>query len=149
MTSYINKVTTPRQLNIEYKFYDPTAPQENYSEFDEYVTWLIKKCADHITGIHLESCRNESILVLLCECRSLTSISCYRCKGSFDALPTLQNLSRLCFVSCEMPTKNLSNSLRNNPNLKKLWLCKFFIFPLVFTSRLLLQYCSNRCKCID
>lgn len=72
MTSYINKITSPRHIYIEYKLYDPDSGRENFCEFNEYVTWLLRKCADYVTSIQLESCREDSILVLLCECRNLT-----------------------------------------------------------------------------
>lgn len=122
MTSYINKISYPTKISIEYNVLRSTDSPANYSEFDEYVTWLIRKTSEHVTSVVLESCHNESVLVLLCECQKLLDIKCMRCVGTFDALPTLKNLVNIFFCNTNIPNKILIETLQNNPNLKKLYL---------------------------
>lgn len=71
LENYISKITCPKQLTVEYKYFDNDSEVEDYQEFDEYVTRFIKKSGETLTSISFESCRNDSILSLLTECPRL------------------------------------------------------------------------------
>lgn len=73
LENYISKVTCPRHLAIEYKYFNNEAEtEEDYTDFDSYVVRFIKKSGTFLTSIHFESCRNDDILELISECLHLT-----------------------------------------------------------------------------
>ncbi|KAF2884332.1 hypothetical protein ILUMI_21851 [Ignelater luminosus] len=118
LEAYTAKISHPKKLFVEYKFFDKRQQIEDYTEFNKYVTTVIKKYGQFLNFLHFESCRSEEVLQLLSECPNLTSLSFYRCKSSFEKLPTVQNLTRLRFVASDVPNTVLNETLKHNLNLR-------------------------------
>ncbi|XP_018574698.1 uncharacterized protein LOC108913606 isoform X2 [Anoplophora glabripennis] len=118
LESFISKISSPREVYIEYKFYDQHAEVGDYHDFNKYIEIMLRKCGEHILSLKIESCRNEELLLNISECIHLKRLTLYRCKSSFKTLPSIGSLTNISFVSCHFPQKTVSELVKNNPNLK-------------------------------
>jgi len=118
LDAYTSKISRPKALTVEYKFFDKRQQAEDYTDFNKYVATLITKYGQYLSFLHFESCRNEEILQLLSDCPNLNKITLLRCKASFEKLPMLHNLTCIRFIASDVPNTILNETLKNNPNLK-------------------------------
>ncbi|KAJ8919195.1 hypothetical protein NQ315_012183 [Exocentrus adspersus] len=118
LESFVSKISHPREVYIEYKYYDQHADGGDYQDFTKYVAMVLRKCGEHILSLKIESCRNEELLLNISECVHLRRLALYRCKSSFKTLSSLNNLTNITFVSCHFPQKVVTEVVRRNSNLK-------------------------------
>lgn len=116
--AYFSKISSPKSLYIEYKFYDKRQQTEDYTEFNKHVTFALKEFGKSLASIHFESCRSGEILQLLSECTNLKRANFCRCKATFESLPKICTLTDIYFLCSDIPNFILKKTLKNNPNLK-------------------------------
>ncbi|EFA12376.2 F-box/LRR-repeat protein fbxl-1 [Tribolium castaneum] len=122
LESFVSKISYPKELCIEYKYFDNHSDNEDYSEFDKYVRIALTKCGEHVQSLKIDSCRSDDILLLLSECTNLKELTLYRCKSSFQTLTSISTLKTIKCISCHFPQKIASEVIKNNHALRKLHL---------------------------
>lgn len=120
LKAYLLRISRPRSLTIEYKFYDKRQQAEDYTEFNEHVITALKNFGQYLSSLHFESCRSEEVLRHLLECSNLHSANFWRCKGSFEHLPRITSLTHIYFLCSDIPNVVLLETLKVNRNLKVL-----------------------------
>nr|CAI5848091.1 unnamed protein product [Callosobruchus analis] len=124
VASLVEKCTRPKQICIIYKFYNGSDSPEttDYSEFDEYVQILLRKCGEHVKKLEFESCRDDKTLECIADCVNLEELNLFRCKGAFTTLHLLSTLRKVRFVCCHFPPKIVNNLIKNNEELREIYL---------------------------
>ncbi|KAJ8983908.1 hypothetical protein NQ317_006712 [Molorchus minor] len=116
LESLVSKISHPKEVYIEYKYFDQHMEVGDCTEFNKYVELILKKCGEHIESLKIESCRNEDLLLNISECVNLKRLTLYRCKSSFSTMPVVITLTSINFVSCHFPQKIVSNNINVNAN---------------------------------
>ncbi|KAB0798668.1 hypothetical protein PPYR_09661 [Photinus pyralis] len=123
LKAYLLRVSRPRSLSIEYKWYDKRQQSEDYTEFNEYIILALKSFGQYLTSLNVESCRTEEVLSYLSECSNLQRVKFMRCKASFEPLPRITGLTHIYFLCSDIPNAVLLDTLKVNRNLKSISLC--------------------------
>ncbi|XP_022905918.2 F-box/LRR-repeat protein 20-like [Onthophagus taurus] len=124
LMNYLTKLNNPKHFEVQYRFcYNDSDLQEEDEElFNEYVKEVLIKFNEHFVSIHFENCRNENILELIGNCTNLKDVTFFQCKGSFQFLTNLTNLSHIELVQCFISNQAVIDCLERNSSLKKLYL---------------------------
>ncbi|CAH1954739.1 unnamed protein product [Acanthoscelides obtectus] len=127
VASLVERCTRPKEVDIIYKtsnafITNNSAETEDYSEFNEYVQILLRKCGEHIIKLNFESCKDSKTLECIADCINLKELGLARCKGTFTTLHLLSSLREIKFVDCHFPGKTVNSLLKNNEELKEIHL---------------------------
>ncbi|VEN50152.1 unnamed protein product [Callosobruchus maculatus] len=122
VASLVERCTRPKEIHIMYKFYNGSDSPEtrDYSEFNEYVQILLRKCGEHVKTLEFDSCRDDKTLECIADCVNLEELQLYRCKGTFTTLHLLSTLRKIRFLSCHFPPKTVNNLIKNNEDLREI-----------------------------